>query len=66
MISGLAADGILSLLLDVLPPVILAALAVSFFRGRHRLKEEERELKDAIQVFEEDTVEESERETCSP
>ena len=40
-----------SLLLDVLPVAALIALAAAFVRGRHRCLEEERELRESIEVF---------------
>ena len=51
--SGILGTGIPTFLLDVLPVLALAALAVSFLRERHRCREEEKALRETIRELEE-------------
>lgn len=43
--------GAASLLLDIIPIAALIALTVAFLRGRHRCREEERTLRESIELF---------------
>ena len=52
MESGLLSET-LSVILDIVPVAALVFLGISFLRGRHRYREEERSLRDAIDQFRE-------------